>query len=688
MIKRFCSLGAFTTVLVASAIQVPAAPAAVPAGSCDSIDPAACLLPYPNNHFTRADSSTPTKLRLNLPATGTPKNKHKTPIAVTDLNRADGFSPGSMLIAFVPGIDLSRSLINTITNPAGYAASNAGVVAIDTVTGKRQPLFGELDSHAISADKADLLIRPLRNWVEGRRYVVAIIAPKDSAGLPIAPSINFKALRDGTATGTLALRKAEFASIFATLKAAGVTKSKVYLAWQFTVASSKNLTGRLLSIRDRAFKSLGDTNLADRIVSGRSPSFTITRTINFTSGENEFLSRRVYGTINVPCFLSGTGCRPGSSFNLDVTGLPILRSGNVDKAPFVCNIPRSVAEGTTVKQLGFPVVYGHGLLGNYEAITRNDAYAIAGNDYGNVFCGLDWQGMASEDAATIGLAILPDLSNFNKLADRLQQGQLNFLMLARALIHPAGFGANAAFQFGGHTVLGPKVGFSGDSQGGILGGATVAVSPDFRYGSLGVPAINYSTLLDRSIDFDEYASIMYDSYPRAQERPLLMALIQQLWDRGEGDGYAQHISGSPLPNSPDHSVLLLPAFGDHQVSNLATEVYARTIGAKLRTPALSIGRGSPFNMFWGITNGGTGQISGNAMLMMDSGPLRTEGGITLGTPAMPTGNTPPNIGQDPHGLGGGTAEIRRLVSGYVRTGKLLPGCSGLPCGIGGWVPGL
>ena len=76
------------------------------------------------------------------------------------------------------------------------------------------------------------------------------------------------------------------------------------------------------------------------------------------------------------------------------------------------------------------------------------------------------------------------------------------------------------------------------------------------------------------------------------------------------------------------------------------------------------------------------------MLMMDSGPLRTEGGQTVGTPAPPVQNLPPNIGQDPHGLGGGTAEIRRLVSSYVRTGTLPPSCGGLPCGIGGWVPGL
>lgn len=675
-----------TAALIFAVFTGPMAASSLAAG-CDSTDPAACLLPYPNNHFTRADSSTATKLRLDLPPAGTPKNKRGTAIDVSDINRADGFSPGSMLLAFVPGIDLAKSKINPVTDPGSYAATGAGAVVIDTVTGQRHPIFGELDAQASSPANADLILRPLRNFVEGRRYVVAIIAARNAAGSLIQPSSDFKALRDRTATGALASRQSEFNSMFTTLAAAGISRSSVYLAWQFTVASAQSISGRLLSIRNQAFRALGDTNLADRVVSGSSPGFTITQTTNFTLAQNQYLSRRVYGTINVPCFLNLTGCPAGSRFNLDSAGMPTQKPGNVDRAPFVCNIPRSVAEGSIVKQPGYPVVYGHGLLGSYEAITRNDAYAMAGNEYGNVFCGLDWQGMSSGDAATIGLMILPDLSNFNRLADRLQQAHLNFLMLSRALIHPNGLGSNAAFRFGGKSALGSQVGYSGDSQGGILGGVTVAVSPDFRYGSLGVPGMNYSTLLDRSIDFDEYAAIMYASYPRAKERPLLMALIQQLWDRAEANGYAQHLGSNPLPGTPTHSVLLLPAFGDHQVSNITAEAYARTIGAKLRTPALSAGRQGPFRMFWGVTGGGSGEISGNAILMMDSGPLRVDGGVTLGTPPMPVTNTAPSTGKDPHGLGGGTAEIRRLVSAFVRTGKLPAGCAGKPCGIGGWVPG-
>ncbi len=703
------SLLALAGVAAAASLSTGVAMAGT-SSTCDTTDTSACLLPYPNNHFTVADSKTPTKLRLALPATGTPANHSGVHIDPTEWNRNDGFSPGATLLTFVPGIDLVKSKINLEVSPQHYSDPDAGAIVIDKATGQRWPIFGELD--AISdAGKQDLILRPLVNFTEGHTYVVILRNIKDSSGAAISPNSDFKKLRDKKATGTLAKRKAEFESIFKTATRAGVTRSSVYLAWQFTVASQKSLSGRLLSIRNQAFAALGDTTMADRTIQGSSPSFTInhTKTRDYTVSENPDVIRRVYGTINVPCFLNRTGCPPGATMNFGADGNPKQINGNVDQAPFVCNIPRSsVAEdGDSVTTPAFSIIYGHGLLGNYEAISHNDAYAAAGTAYHTVMCGLDWQGMASGDLANIGLGILPNLSNFKSLADRLQQAHLNFMFLGRALIHPNGLGSDASFKFGGQSVLNGSAGFSGDSQGGILGGALMSVAPDFKFGSLGVPGQTYSTLLDRSTDWPEYGQIMYGAYDKGKERPILMAMIQQLWDRGEADGYSQHIGRNPLPGSPTNSVLLLPAWGDHQVTNLAVENYARTIGAKLRTPALDHLRTGPFNVFWNITDGGASSITGNAMMMMDTGPPRAatcdswacaanpltdpdpcKSGECKGTPARPVGNVAPFYGQDPHGVGGDSAEVRRLVFNYVRTGTLLPGCNGLPCGIGGWQPGL
>ena len=54
--------------------------------------------------------------------------------------------------------------------------------------------------------------------------------------------------------------------------------------------------------------------------------------------------------------------------------------------------------------------------------------------------------------------------------------------------------------------------------------------------------MNYSTLLQRSVDFDDYAPILYGGYPNELERQLWLAQIQLLWDRGESNGYAHHIT--------------------------------------------------------------------------------------------------------------------------------------------------
>ena len=47
-----------------------------------------------------------------------------------------------------------------------------------------------------------------------------------------------------------------------------------------------------------------------------------------------------------------------------------------------------------------------------------------------------------------------------------------------------------------------------------MGGALTAVSPDFTRASLGVPAMNYSVLLPRSVDFDQFADVPLPVLPR------------------------------------------------------------------------------------------------------------------------------------------------------------------------------
>jgi hypothetical protein len=182
--------------------------------------------------------------------------------------------------------------------------------------------------------------------------------------------------------------------------------------------------------------------------------------------------------------------------------------------------------------------------------------------------------------------------------------------------------------------------------------------------------MNYSTLLTRSSDSGQYLDIpgigLWAHYPGLDRRPLILSLMQLLWDRGEADGYAQHMTDHPLPATPEHHVLLQLAYGDHQVSNLAGETEARTIGAQVHTPELDPGRHWATDPMFGLTPIGSYPYSGPAaMVYYDGGPLgftgtpdhtcqdeNTPPNTLHGTAPAPLVNLPPNpvsvYGCDPH----------------------------------------
>jgi hypothetical protein len=97
--------------LAALALAVAGTPGpatAAPRG-CDPLDPAHCLLPWPNDHFRKAG-------RLALTDAMMPRNREGAPIRARDYNRSDGFSPGQIIVTLVPGLDLRRSGAAPVTD--------------------------------------------------------------------------------------------------------------------------------------------------------------------------------------------------------------------------------------------------------------------------------------------------------------------------------------------------------------------------------------------------------------------------------------------------------------------------------------------------------------------------------------------------------------------------------------------
>ncbi len=182
------------------------------------------------------------------------------------------------------------------------------------------------------------------------------------------------------------------------------------------------------------------------------------------------------------------------------------------------------------------------------------------------------------------------------------------------------------------------------------------MAPDFRQSALIVPGMNFGVLLTRSTQFRPFAEVIYPTYPDRIDQAVVNSLVQVLWDRGEANGYAWHMTRDPLPNTPTHRVLLHEAFGDHQVANIQTETEARVIGARLRTPALDPGRSIDRRPFYGIKRVRRYPWRGNGLVVFDIGPLRPAGcrpeapTTCQGTPPPPITNIAPELGKDPHGI--------------------------------------
>jgi len=663
------------------------------AASCDFVaepDNQLCMLPFPDDYYTVADPSSETGRRVDFKAAGMPTNVLGQPIDPAPYNAADGFSPGSTILVQVPGIETAADVAATGAPPidhiGDYRRGNSPVVVIDAETGKRWPIWVEIDSTASDPAKAVVEIHPAVNFASGHRYVVALRKLRNAAGERLEAPLAFRYYRDAVRSKQpeINAQRGRFERIFWRLQRSGIARHQLYLAWDFTVASDENNAGRELAMRDAAFAQLGDTDLADGVPQGASPSFQV------TSVEDEpnpgQIARRVKGTVEVPCYLF-PNCGPGGTMQLDPGGAPV--QNGTWAANFDCIVPQSVVAGPA--GAGRPSLYGHGLLGRAAEVASAPQRSLS-QEHRIVHCATDEIGMSESDLPVVA-ASLQNVSNFPAIPDRLQQGLLNELYLGRAMISPSGFTADPAFHQDGTLLTGSvldtdELFYNGNSQGGIMGGALTAVAPDFTRASLGVPAMNYSVLLPRSVDFDPFAAILYPSYPNETARPLILDLMQMLWDRGEPNGYANRMTDDPLPNTPAHQVLMNVAFGDHQVTIYQADVQARTVGAAAHRPVLFEGRWPDTDVLWDVPSIRRYPYTGSAIYYWDSGPVREDPanpGTVIGTEPPPYENLPNRSGVDPHGDPRATPAEQQLVSDFF-DGAILQSddCGGGPCYSGGF----
>src|SRR5690606_38614097 len=89
--------------------------------------------------------------------------------------------------------------------------------------------------------------------------------------------------------------------------------------------------------------------------------------------------------------------------------------------------------------------------------------------------------------------------------------------------------------------------YYGLSQGHIFGSTIMSYDPNILRGVVGVGGINYSMMLERSVDWPTYKTILIGAYPEPHKVALMISLMQMAWDLTDPVQTANDLlAGEPL----------------------------------------------------------------------------------------------------------------------------------------------
>lgn len=630
------------TPFVAPPPEPPLAEGCNPLGGAADED---CFLPFPSSYFTTEDATTATGLRVALPPSLLPANTQGAHFDPSLLNRLDGASAATTLIAYFP----SRVDPADLPGPDRIADSTSPTSAVQLLrfdTGERVPLFAEIDANAKPDERQALLIRPVIRLAPATRYVAVVQKLHRIDGSALPPLSGFGALRDG-ATRAGSVRRGlapRYEEIFQALASAGITRGDLQLAWDFTTASDEPIQGRLVKMRDEAFAYKG---------SGAPPPPVTFTTVDESPADMPELRRRIVGTFTAPSFLTADD-DGGAGLNLDAQGEPVIR--DYGQFPLAIHVPACAEKAT----LPLPVViYGHGSYNSAANEMATEYQRSIINRLCVVEVGSDWLGRAAGDTAFFLQNVLMDASQIHVPTERLHQAQVNFIMLARLLKSGALKGL-PELTLGGKPLLDTsRVYYYGISEGGIQGATFMALTPDIDRGALNVPCGFWSMFFWRSSDFHPILPFLRIEYPEALDLQVLMGLTQPLWDYTDPATYAPHLLHDPLPGSMPKKILYQEGINDASVPNQTTRAMVRTMGIPLLSP--------PFESVPGVTEQEGPLDSGYAQF--DIGSMPRIGGD----------NVPPPT-SDVHETIRLLEPVQQQLQLFLREGgKVENTCGGKPC---------
>ena len=545
--------------------------------ACNPLGGAGCLLPWPSMSYVKADRSTVSGYRLDLPLAAMPVNAFKVAIDPTPLNaRWDGFSPTAPLLAMFPH-GVSADGLPGFASPDASLAADSPIVLLDLDTGERAPFFAEVDQNEFNAVDQALIIRPLVRLHAHSHYAVAIrntVKSADGSALPISPG--FAALRDGQPFDhpRFADLAARAPAMFDKLAAAGVPKSELVLAWDFVTASDEMLRADMTAMRNDALATIGDQGAGLVTAAGSDPVFVATAQPDSPAG-----SKRYLGTFKSPNFLTD-GELDDSVIRRDAAGRPQL--DGLRDAHFAAIVPACALDGS--QPLPRPtIIFGHGLFGS-SAGYIDDAFTLSlAETHCLIILAGDFIGLTDRQLSTAATAVT-DLNRGPTITEKLGQSVIDFMTLEALTRGP--IARAPAFAVEGTPVIDPaQVFYVGGSLGGIMGNMLMAYDPNLLRGVLTVPGGAWSMLLERSFAWGLLKPVLQSSYDD-DVYALNVSMFGMVFEPFDPITTAGHVIADPLFGQPAKNILMWYSMGDCLVSNLTTELIARTMAIPMLGPTV------------------------------------------------------------------------------------------------------
>ena len=549
----------------------PVVPVPVPAGCNPLAASWDCLLPWPSDVFLVTDPALSSGRRLHVPEVALPHSPAGQTIDLPGRHPADGFSRLPAILALLQGPLDDSSLVFHTGDVSRSVLPDSNTLLIHADSGEAVVHFAELDPRSPDPARRALLLRPLAPLQPHARYVVALQGVRRIDGALARTPEGFRRLRDGEPSGAPALEalvERYEEQIFPVLATAGVQRATLQLAWDFTTRSETDLQQPLLALREDLMARLQATPPAAAVERVEEPV-------------GDLIRRRIHGTLEVPLYVSHDGA--GATLNRDEGGLPVAQG--VAQVPFLIQVPHTAFDGTPLGGPARVLQFGHGFFAGRDE-SQGTFLRRQANEDGFLLVAVDWWGMSHPDMPHIMQTITSDPTESFAFVERLHQAMANNLALGYAL-RTSLTELPELHDPDGELLYDPEQHYLyGISQGHILGGTLLALSPHIDRAVLSSGGCGFQFMMFRSRPFLGFLFVVSQAVPDPLDQQKFAALGQQALDPIDPMNWAAQVRHAPLAGNPaGREVLMQVGLGDTSVPTLAAHVHARAMGLALLQPA-------------------------------------------------------------------------------------------------------